>query len=132
MHSKISLDTAYSHNAQCFVCGRARTRRNNLRLNVFNPDSISYAYKNFRIILKNHARCCPKHLKRDGMIKRGHYRFIQTTPHQYDAHFLHILNSYRNHEKTIFEKFRDIKTLDDDLSMRITGWSKVKFLTFSR
>jgi hypothetical protein len=43
-----------------------------------------------------------------------------------------MLNSYQIYEKSFFENFKNINNLEEKECFRITGWSKKKFIQFSR
>jgi hypothetical protein len=97
-------------------------------------ESIVYAFKNHKILIKHHARCCVRHLDENGYIKIDQFPFILThegqkidkiTTQLKDTEFLWIKSG-------IFDEFKNMASLSEDTCYKITRWTKEQFIRFSK
>ena len=131
----ILLPTAYGSHKKCIFCNRLNG------LHIVKAESIMYAYVNHGIIIKHESRCCNDHFDDKGLIKAEEFNYLVTTDKPYEKDLILVLDSCLDASKKIqsllkdssgiFDKFRDMAALDDALCLKITGWTKVQFNTFS-
>lgn len=133
---QIQLLCAYSTHKHCLLCNK------NNGLHQIKNESIIFAYKNFGILIKHHSRCCDAHLDTSGLIKIDEYSKIRTQSRLYDKDTIKMLDIILatsekiscelQNSSGIFDKFNDIASLDDEFCKKITGWTKLQFLSFSK
>ena len=132
----IDLNTAFSSHKRCFIC------KKKTKLRLIKHESIITAYKNYGIIIKDHSRCCIKHLDDTGQIKLDEFFKIPTKSKTYDKNAINMIDiclsnsdkiQYQlDHSSGIFDKFKDMASLEETLCFKITGWSKLQFERFSK
>jgi hypothetical protein len=123
----IFLKTAYSSHKKCFICGRKKN------LKQVRRESIILCYKLSTIIIKDHARCCFGHLDKNGILKEEEIPFIPTKYLSYSKNETAIFSTLLNcNQSGIFDTFRDINILSEELCKKVTGWSKSEFIKFSK
>ena len=132
----VLLPTAYTSHKKCLVC------YNDKGLHRVKPESIMNAYLNHGLIIKNGARCCDDHLDSNDIIKDEEYNHIITKDMTYDKDFKLVLdacleaskkiNYFLKDSSGIFDKFKNLATLDETLCYKITGWTKEQFANFSK
>jgi hypothetical protein len=91
-------------------------------------------------MIRKDARCCDSHLDINGDIKYEEYLKIKKADHYYEKapvdiidmclSNINILQSNLNDSCGIFDKFRCIASLDDNLCKKITGWTREDFTRF--
>ena len=101
-----------------------------------------HAYLNHGLIIKHESRCCVDHVDEKGFIKAEEFKNIDTIGQNYDKDIIMVLDAcLKASEKIhytlkdssgIFDKFRDMAALDDALCLKITGWTKEQFISFSK
>jgi hypothetical protein len=129
MDAQIWLKTANSSHKRCFICGRMNTVK---KLARFNSESIFDAYTKHAILLKNHARCCRSHLVEDGKIAENELQNIYATLQPYPSNLIHIIQRFQSlKQPSVFDRFKEFETLDDQYCKRVTGWSKNEFFKFA-
>lgn len=124
------IKTTFSAHHKCFVCNRKHTTKNRLK-NVCK-ESLIQSYKKHRIFIKKDSRCCKKHLDNNGLLKTEIYESLKTKYEYFDPQSFKIISELLKKEKTVFEKFEDIDTLDENDCIKITGWTKEFFVRFSK
>ena len=132
----IELPTALSTHVHCFLCNNFKS------LHTVKPESIFYAYSHHGIVIKNHARSCDNHLDSNGLIKVDEFKSMKTRIEIYDKNAINIsdtcvslvqkIQHQLQYSSGIFDKFKDMASLDEALCMKITGWTKPQFADFSR
>ena len=65
------LPTAFSTHKQCLICKKTKG------LHVLKKESLMYAYTNYGIIIKKHARSCDDHLDSKGLIESKNLKKCQ-------------------------------------------------------
>lgn len=127
-----SLLTAYSSHSFCFICKRPSKTN---RLYKVKIDSIITAFKEHRIFIKRHSRCCKRHLDQYGFIKKDEFFKIPTKLKSHNAQAVFLLEALAFNGRKIclgmFDHFHDINTLTDEHCYKVTGWSKKQFIDFS-
>ena len=123
----IDIKTTYSGHVRCFICRRKK------KLHTINRKSILDAYKNYKIIIKNNSRSCSDHLDENGLIKEDHFDLIPTIFQPFQNQVISILDSLVIDCKSgIFDQFRDVHFISEELCFKITGWTKTEFIKFSK
>jgi len=132
----IQLPTAYSSHKHCLMCNSTR----NLR--TVKPESIINAYLNHGIIIHFQSRCCDKHLDNRGVIYPTELKNTPTAVKAYQEKMILTFESCLEASKRIqhhleqssgvFDKFKDMTALDNELCIKITGWNKIQFTSFSK
>ena len=133
---KILLDTVISSHRYCFIC------KDKKRLHKIKKESIICAYKNYGIVIKEDSRCCNMHLDSKGLIKLEEFFKIPKRSKTYDKDAIKLVDiclSYSEHiqyqlefASGIFDKFKDMASLDEHECFKITGWTKVQLNEFSK
>lgn len=123
------IKIARSSHRFCFVCLKKDSSN---RLKSLNFESIIYGYKTHKIFIKKGSRCCRIHLDKNYNLKKDLFKILPTKLIECDNQILNMLDSQELKEETIFQKFKDTSTLDEKHCKEITGWSKEKFITFSK
>ena len=128
MHEN-NINTAKASHSRCFICNRQK-----VPLFVVKSDCMRFAYSNNRIIIKKHARLCKRHLDKNGKIKKDHFSLIPARPQVYDSTIVSLLDSLSTYSNNcnIFDQFRDCDFLDEEIFVKITGWTKSQFMVLSR
>ncbi|CAF0923792.1 unnamed protein product [Brachionus calyciflorus] len=129
MVSLKKIKTACSSHHICFVCLKKASKNN--RLSRINFNTVLHGYYQHQLFIKRTSRCCRTHLDESRQLRFDLYNMIPTSIKEHDAQFFEIFNYHRNHETSIFEKFKDLSQLDEKHCLKITGWDKEKFLRFS-
>ena len=144
MNRQISIETSLSGHNRCIVCKRRKEKDRPLK--VVSQNSISHALVKHNILIPVGARACGRHFE-NGLIKEIDYLKISTHLEFVDARFIKSLKNssklnlnLKQEEdlKTIdvyqalFEPFRNLNTLSNDICLEITGWSKDVFVQFSK
>ena len=125
-----TIKTSYSSHKSCFICKRSRER-----LFGVDDESIHYAFKNHRIIIKKDARVCGRHLDLKKKIKKEHFVLIPTHLQSYDSSIVVLLDSlstFSTDNCGLFDKFRNADFLDEHHFKITTGLSKKHFMMLSR
>jgi hypothetical protein len=101
---------AKSHHGRCIICRRKTS------LHKVKQESIVFAFNNHKILIKHHARCCVRHLDRNGYIKTDQFSFILTQDAQNnksikiqlkDMEFLCVKSG-------IFDEFKNMASLSEE------------------
>ena len=121
-----TLETALSTHTACFSC-----RGKNRILHKIKHRDIIHAYKNHRIYIKDHARCCDLHFDDNGLIRKEEFNKLPTKKRIYDKETIKMFDLLCESNISIFDQFKDTKYLEDSHCKTITGWSKNDFLRFS-
>ena len=134
LKEKIELQAAFASHKYCFIC------KKNRKLHQINRESIILAYEKFGIVIKENSRCCSEHLDNNGQIKIDVFLAIPTKC--FDKDIIKFVDlCLANNEKIqneltdssgIFDKFKDMSSLDEILCLKITGWTKLQFDQFSK
>jgi hypothetical protein len=122
------IKIAKSHHGRCFICKRSSS------FHKVKSDSVLNALKHFKIFIKQHARCCVRHLDLNGLIKHDQFDFILTNQvsHENENKLLFDNNLYFPVQSGIFDNFKDMASLSEDHCFMITRWSKLEFIRFSK
>ena len=120
------MPTALSTHTACFIC-----REKGRKLRQIHEKDVKYAYENYKIIIKTHARYCDAHFDANGLIRKEEYAIIPTKDRLYPLETLKMFSILSSDNCSIFDQFKDIEYLEDDHCKRITGWSKLEFIRFS-
>jgi hypothetical protein len=130
---QVQIPTAFSSHKQCFICKKSK------QLHTVKPESIINAYLNHGIIIKHHARCCDDHLDNVGLLKPDEINDMPTNLKSYPNDLIILVDHLKakinfNMQSTcgIFDKFKDMASLDEILCIKITGWTKLQFVNFSK
>jgi len=118
------IKTARSWHGRCFICGRKSG------LHRIQKQSLLDAYINYKIIVKEHARCCSRHLDEKRLIKLDHFRNIKTSLRYYSNHSKIILDSLSAKNEGVFDKFKNINNVTEEECYEITRWTKNQFIQF--
>ena len=131
----IMLRTALASHKKCLFCNERK------RLHVVKPETIMSAYLNHGIIIKIGSRCCDTHLDANRLVQTEAFNQIHTKDKMYSKDLKLVLDSCLQTSQKIqmllkdssgiFDKFKDMATLDENLCIKITGWNKVQFNNFS-
>lgn len=124
------IKTTFSGHHKCFVCNRKHTPKN--RLKNIRKESVVESFKKYSIFIKKDSRCCKKHLDNDGLLKKQIYETLRIKYEYFDPQTFKIINELYEKEKSIFEKFEDIDSLEEYECVKITGWTKENFVRFSK
>jgi hypothetical protein len=121
------VQTAYASHKKCIICYRLTS------LHRIKPRSIAQAFLNHRIIIKNGTRCCRLHLDENGLIRSDEFYHIETRLREYNKQTINILDSVvaLKNECGVFEKFKNIALLENDICIKITGWDRKVFMRFA-
>jgi hypothetical protein len=133
---KIELYQAHSGHKHCLLC------KKKAGLHRINPESLIFAYKNYGIIMKDDTRCCSRHLEKNGCIKESEFLKIPKRLEYFHQSLVKVLDvSITNAVKIqnqlinssgVFDKFKDLGALEENLCIKITGWTKIEFCDFSK
>lgn len=127
MERQTLAQTAFSMHGFCFIC-----KRKNTRLYKVNQASIIYAYKRHHIYIKQHARCCYLHLDNQKNIKYEEYINIPTRLVPQNRQIILLLDCISlSKSLSIFDRFKDIATMDENLCINIKGSKKAEIIRFS-
>ena len=121
------VNIAFSSYKACFIC-----REKNRSLHRVKKPDIVYAYVNHKIYIKHHARVCDAHFDENKLIKKDEFHRMPTKKKIFDPETINMFDLLCQNASTVFEKFKDIKFLEDGHCRSITGWSKNNFLRFSK
>ena len=123
----------YTHK-NCLICKQKNG------LHAIKINSILKAYEIYGIIIKAQTLCCGKHLDADGEIKIEEYVNIPKRPHYFEKAAiqlldLSILQSVKIQNTLtqacgIFDKFKNMSSLEEKDCVLITGWTKIEFDNF--
>jgi hypothetical protein len=93
------------------------------------------------LLIRKDSRCCDSHLETNGNIKYEDYLKIKKSDQLYERAPVELLDlclskiekiqTHLNDSCGIFDKFKDVASLDENLCKQITGWEKVNFTRFS-
>lgn len=130
------FNIAASHHNTCFICS---TSIKKTKLCRFNVASVGYAFLTHEMVIKNHARCCSRHLDESGRIKKEEFYLIPTSKQylnpQKIAFIMNLLKGFLIHhpieQSGVFDLFKDIASLSETDCIKITGWKKIEFVDFS-
>jgi hypothetical protein len=124
----VFINIAGSHHGRCFICKRKTSLRK------VSSESIYHAYKKHNILIKHHARCCVRHLDKNGLIKNDQFSFIPTYLMQKTKRIKIWLDNkkYLPNQSGIFDDFKNLTTLTEDHCYRITRWTRKEFIRFSK
>jgi hypothetical protein len=135
LSKKIELHAAPHQKGQCLMCDKKRG------LHVIKPESILFAYQNYGLLIRKDSRCCDSHLETNGNIKYEDYLKIKKSDQLYERAPVELLDlclskiekiqTHLNDSCGIFDKFKDVASLNENLCKQITGWVKVNFTRFS-
>jgi hypothetical protein len=132
LQQQYNILTANSSHKSCFICS------NTNKLHKVKSNSIALGFLSKKIIIKKDTRVCESHLDNSGEILIKEFDKIKTRMVQYEKtvfNLLDCLSHFKNdqNENTyIFQYFKDLTTLSDELCKKITNWSKTEFINFSR
>ena len=123
----VLVKTAYSSHKKCLICNQTRNLRQ------IKIESMIYAWSKHKILIKHHARTCSRHIDSNGLISHDCFQQIRTKDINYNQETIRRLDFLvRSSSCNIFEKFNNIDTLDEEHCFKITGWSKLQFVRFSK
>jgi len=132
---KIELHAASFTKGHCLMCKKKSG------LITIKPESIIFAYQNYGLLIRKDSRCCISHLDINGDIKYEESEKITKANHLYEKAPVEIIDiclskieSIQNHLNDscgIFDKFRNVASLDENLCKQITGWYKKEFMEFT-
>ena len=135
-NNKVKLFKAPSTHKHCLMCKKKNG------LHMIKIESVIFAYKYYGTIINKDSRCCSSHFESNGDIKEKDFKKIKKTIHSFDKNSIGILDlCVINAEKVqmnltessgVFDKFRDMATLEDDICQKITSWCKLDFIRFSQ
>ena len=116
---------------KCFIC-KCSTKR----LHRIKNDDIVKGLKNYKILIKKGARHCGQHLNGYGFLNDNEYSKIPLKSLSEDLDKISINKSILqsvliSKETGLFDQFKSISTLDDDICYKITRWRKKEFILFS-
>lgn len=120
------FETAYSSHKKCFICGRKKN------LKKVNRESIILGFKTHHIIIKTHARLCAAHLDNNGVIKESEFKSIPTKYQTLAPESSLLMTALSNCQSGIFDLFQNINNVTEELCQKITGWSKMQLIKFSK
>jgi hypothetical protein len=125
------LKTAYSSHKFCFICLRKD------RCSPVKSKSIASAYRNYKIVIKPGSRICKAHLDDNGIILTREFERIKTIMRPYSSHSINMFDILSFSTEIIdcsgvFDKFKNMETLEEEYCFKITRWSKKDFITFSK
>lgn len=120
------IKTARSWHGRCFICGRKSG------LHRIKKQSVLDAYIFYKIIIKEHARCCSRHFDENRLIKLDHISNIPTSLRYYSCHSKLILDSLSLTSVGIFDKFKNMNNVTEKECYEITRWTKDKFNEFCK
>lgn len=118
-----------SNHRKCFICN---TNKNKIKLHTINQNSIDYALIQHKILLKKCSRCCRHHLNEDGGIRNDQYDLIRSKSIKYFGYNNKIISDTLTTKSRIFDRFKDIDNIEDSFCKKITGWSKLQFIRFTK
>ena len=105
-------------------------------------ESILFAYKNHGILIKEHARCCNQHIDSNGFIIVSEFIGMPTKCEWFDRDTIKLLDmALLNSDKvlyeleessSIFDKFKNMTSLDENICFKVTGWTKEQFSNFAK
>jgi hypothetical protein len=134
--NKIELFKAPSTHKHCLMC------KKKTGLHMIKIESVIFAYKYYGTIINKDSRCCSSHFESNGDIKEKDFKRIKKKIHSFDKESIEILDlCVINAEKVqqsltescgIFDKFKDIASIENDICKNITGWCKLDFIRFSQ
>ena len=134
--NQIELFKAPSTHKHCLMC------KKKTGLHMIKIESVIFAYKYYGTIINKDSRCCSSHFESNGDIKEKDFQRIKKTIHSFDKKSIEILDlCVMNAEKVqqsltescgIFDKFKDIASIENDICKNITGWCKLDFIRFSQ
>jgi hypothetical protein len=106
------------------------------------PESILFAHRYYGTIIKQDSFCCNRHIESNGEIKHEDLIKISRKKYIFDLDAIRVLDlSLMNAEKMpvqltkscgVFDKFKNLSSLEEDVCKNITGWSKNEFISFSK
>ncbi len=123
------LRTAYSSQKCCFIC-RRRNRSNRVK-----PQTIAYAYKKYKIVIKPGVRVCKAHLDNEGLILSKEFEGMNTILRKYSLQTIRMFDSLALNscqQSSVFDQFKNIHTIDENFCYKITRWSKKEFIIFAK
>jgi len=120
-----TVATAYSSHKFCFIC-----KEKNLSLHRVKKPDIIYAYVNHKIYIKRHARCCNRHYDDNKLIRKEIFAMIPTIERRISSDILSMFNMLSRDYNSPFQHFKEIKYLDNQHCLNITGWQKADFIEF--
>jgi hypothetical protein len=132
---KIELYKAPFTKKHCFVCKKKSG------LHLIKPESMISAYKNYGILIQKDSRCCTTHFDNNGDLKYEEYLKIRKLAQLFDKAPIELLDicilkaeriqTHLNDSSGIFDKFRDMASIEENICKQVTGWSKLDFVRFS-
>ena len=135
VNNTVELFMALSTHKHCILC------KNQKGLHLIKAESILFAYQNYGLIIKKDSRCCNRHLE-NGLIKHDEFSQIPKKLHFFDKSILQVLDiSITNAEKVqnalvsssgIFDKFKNMAAMEERFCLKISGWTKSQFCSFSK
>jgi len=122
------IKTARSHHSKCLICNRKG------RLHQVKHESVYYAYTHHNIYVKHHARCCYRHLDKDGFILNDHFDKIFTYTQYIEQSTLNLIKhmGLSSTSSGIFDKFKNFSSITEEDCYCITRWTKRQFYDFSK
>jgi hypothetical protein len=122
------IKTAKSNHSRCFICNRKG------RLHQVKHDSVHHALIFHNIYIKNDARCCYRHLDKNGHILLDHFAKIPIKMKYFEQETINLLKNMRllSSSSGIFEKFKSFSTITEEECYKIAGWTKAHFINFSK
>lgn len=126
---KTFLSTSASHKS-CFICKKKHSSKN--RLKVVNENLRLDYFKRYNIFIRKDSRSCKNHFQRDGSLSEIDFLKAQTFIRKNDNQFECFLKHNVKKKIGIFEEFEDIDNLKEEHCKTVTGWSKKKFIEFSK
>jgi hypothetical protein len=114
------IKTAYSSHKKCFICNEAKS------LHRIKKESIYNAFRKHFIIILPGTRSV---LQSNGQLSNDAYKIIPVKYSNYSDHY-EIIHKNINSSQSLFIKFRNFETLEDNECFGITRWTKDEFERF--
>jgi len=132
---KIEFYRAPVSKSHCFVCKKQNG------LHQIKSESIISAYKNNALLIQKDTRSCKKNFDSNGHLYYEDFINIRKARILLEKSPVELidlcltkaekLETQPNDTCGIFDKFKDIASLDETLCLKITGWNRKDFVRFS-
>jgi hypothetical protein len=122
----LNIATTYSTHNSCFVC-----REKNRSLHRVRKQDILHAYTQHRILITKDARVCDAHFGDNGLIRKEEFFVIPTFQKAQTIQTVKMFDILASNVSSMFEPFKEMKYLENEHCLKITGWTKKQFEEFS-
>jgi len=122
------IKTAFFSHKSCLLC------RCNKKLHEVKDESINYANRHFKIFIKKGACICQLRLDSNKQILINEDQKIPTRLKTLNTQIFQMFNSLSSLDSCInvFDKFKNMESLEEDHCFKITKMKKFKFILFSK